>query len=54
MYQRMRLQMSFCYKTLATPLKVTLEGSISCMGPHMGLQITCLVKELHTIGKRTE
>jgi len=41
--------MTLCYKTLATPFEVAHEWSIPCVGSHMGLEVSCLVKKLHAV-----
>lgn len=47
----MRLEMTFGYETLSTALKVTLEGSVTCMGSHVSLQVACFIEKLHALRK---
>ena len=46
--------MTFGNKTLSTALEVTLEGSVTCMGTHVSLQVTSLIKKLHALREAAE
>ena len=54
MDKSMRLEMTFGNETLSTALKVTLERSITCMGPHVSLKVACLIKKLQTFREAAE
>ena len=50
----MCLEMTFGNETLSTALKVTLKGSVTCMGPHVSLQVACLIEKLQTLREAAE